>query len=185
MNNGARDFSATQPLALLSRRQAVSGAALALGSILSAHRASAAQQPAMRQVPATDANAERTSLHQEIEFAVKPARMYEVLLSSKEFAAFTGMPAEIDPRVGGALSMFGGMVLGRNVELIPNQRIVQAWRRATWEPGVYSMVKFELKGKGTGVTVVLDHTGFPKGDYEHLYSGWGERYWDPLRKYLA
>jgi hypothetical protein len=33
--------------------------------------------------------------------------------------------------------------------------------------------------------VVLDHTGFPKGDYDHLFSGWGERYWDPLHKYLA
>jgi activator of HSP90 ATPase len=95
------------------------------------------------------------------------------------------MPAEIDPKVGGALSMFGGLILGRNVELVPNQRIVQAWRPASWDPGVYSMVKFELKGQAAKTTVVLDHTGFPEGSFRHLDSGWYARYWEPLKKYLA
>jgi activator of HSP90 ATPase len=108
-----------------------------------------------------------------------------VLLDSKQFAACTGMPAEIDPKVGGALTMFGGLILGRNVELVPNQRVVQAWRPASWDPGVYSMVKFELKGQAAGTRVVLDHTGFPEGSFRHLDAGWYSHYWEPLRKFLA
>jgi len=62
---------------------------------------------------------------------------------------------------------------------------VQAWRPAQWDPGVYSIVRFELKPKGSETLVVLDHTGFPEGKFEHLNSGWPMRYWEPLKKFLA
>jgi hypothetical protein len=47
------------------------------------------------------------------------------------------------------------------------------------------MVKFELRPHGSGTLLVLDHTGFPEGDYGHLYLGWGLRYWSPLNAYLT
>jgi activator of HSP90 ATPase len=40
-------------------------------------------------------------------FEASPQRIYEALLDSKQFAAFSGMPAEIDAKAGGAFSMFG------------------------------------------------------------------------------
>jgi activator of HSP90 ATPase len=139
----------------------------------------------MTEAPSTGADKTRTFLHQEVEFKATPQRIYEILLDSKQFAAFTGMPAQIDPAAGGAFSMFGGLIVGRNVELVSNQRIVQAWRPASWEPGVFSVVRFELKAQGTQTTIILDHTGFPQGHYASLNSGWPERYWDPLKKFLA
>jgi activator of HSP90 ATPase len=139
----------------------------------------------MKKTPSTAANQARTSLHQEIDIKSSPQRIYELLLDSKQFAAFSGMPAEVDPKAGGAFSMFGGMIVGRNVELVPNQRIVQAWRPASWDPGIYSIVKFELKPQGSETKVVLDHTGFPQGAFDHLDPGWGMRYWEPLKKFLA
>jgi hypothetical protein len=39
------------------------------------------------------------------------------------------------PQSRGAFNTFGGLIEGRNVELIPNRRIVQAWRPAHWDPG--------------------------------------------------
>ena len=53
------------------------------------------------------------------------------------------------------------MVSGRNVELIPNQRIVQAWRAKPWENGVYSIAKFELRQEGFETRVIFDQAGFP------------------------
>jgi len=168
----------------ISRRRALAGAAA--GIALSVSRFPApAQQPTMEQKPSTAANAMRTSLHQEIELNAAPERIFHVLLDSKQFAAFTGMPATIDPSPGGAFNTFGGLVEGRNVELIPNRRIVQAWRPTHWDPGVYSIVHFELKAASSGTTLVLDHTGFPEGEFDHLDPGWTLRYWDPLKKYLA
>jgi activator of HSP90 ATPase len=168
-----------------ARRHALATIAVGFGSLAATSRLWGAAPQSMKESPATPANQTRTSLHQEVDFKVSPQRIYEALLDSKQFAACTGMAAEIDPKAGGAFSMFGGLIVGRNIELIPNQRIVQAWRPTHWDPGIYSLVKFDLKPHGSETTIVLDHTGFPEGDYDGLNSGWKPRYWDPMKKFLA
>jgi activator of HSP90 ATPase len=168
-----------------TRRQVVAGVAMAFGTLAAGSAVWARTPPQMKEAPSTAANQKRTSLHQEVDFKASPQRIYEVLLDSKQFATCTGTPAEIDSRAGGALSMFGGLVVGRNIELLPNQRIVQAWRPTHWDPGVYSIVKFELKLHAPETTIVLDHTGFPEGEFDHLDPGWKLRYWYPLKKCLA
>ena len=140
---------------------------------------------AMQELPTNSANKTRTSLHEEIELKSTPQRIYEALLDGKQFAAFSGMPAEIDPKAGGAFSMFGGQIVGRTIELVPNQRIVQGWRPAHWDPGIYSIAEFQLKPRSFGTLVVLDHKGFPEGDFDHLEAGWHAHYWEPLKKFLA
>ena len=80
--------------------------------------------------------------------------------------------------------MFGGMIAGRNVELVPGQRIVQAWRPTHWAPGIYSIVRFELKQQGKETLIVLDHTGFPEGEFDQLSSGWKLHYWERLTKFF-
>jgi len=167
-----------------TRRQVIAGVAMAFGT-LAGSKLWAKTQQQMQEAPITAANRMRTFLHQEVTFKASPQHIYEILLDSKQFAAVTGMPAEIDPKAGGAFSTFGNLIVGRNVELLPNQRIVQAWRPTHWDPGVYSIVKFEMRPQGSETTIVLDHTGFPEGEFDHLDPGWKLRYWDPLKKYLA
>jgi activator of HSP90 ATPase len=77
------------------------------------------------------------------------------------------------------------MIVGRQVELIPSRRIVQAWRVANWDAGVYSVAKFEISEKGSGSLLIFDHIGFPEGQGEHLDAGWKANYWEPPKKYLA
>jgi activator of HSP90 ATPase len=169
-----------------TRRHMIAGVAVAFGSLAAGHRIwGKTQQQAMKETPSTAANAKRTSLHLEFDYEASPQRIYEALLDSKQFAAFSGIRAEIDPKEGGAFSMFGGMIVGRNVELVPNQRIVQAWRPTHWDPGVYSIVRFELKSHGAETMLVLDHTGFPEGEFDHLEWGWHNHYGDPLKKFLV
>ena len=94
-------------------------------------------------------------------------------------------PTQISREAGGAFALFGGHIVGRHIELVPNERIVQAWRVATWDPGVYSIAKFALVEQGSGTKLVFDHGGFPKGQGEHLAAGWKANYWEPLEKFLA
>jgi activator of HSP90 ATPase len=173
------------PASTSTRRQMIAGVAIAFGSLAAGSEVWSKPLQDMKETPSTPAHQRLTSLHQEVDFKASPQRIYEVLLDSKQFAEFSGMPAEIDPKVGGAFSMFAGMIVGRNVELVPNQRIVQAWRPANWEPGIYSIVKFELKPQGAGTMVVLDHKGFPAGDFDSLSSGWKLHYWERLTKFLG
>jgi len=125
-------------------------------------------------------------IHQEIDFNTSPEQVYRALTDAKTFAEFSGAgAADIANEPGGAISLFGGYVSGRNIELIRNQRVVQAWRGKTWDEGVYSIARFELTPHGAGTRVLFDHTGFPEADREHLDQGWHRMYWDPLRKFLA
>jgi activator of HSP90 ATPase len=127
---------------------------------------------------------ESITIHQEIDFNTSPQLLYEALLDANQFTAFSGRPAEINREVDGAFSLFGGHIIGRNVELLSNHRIVQAWRVVTWPEGVYSIAKFELKPHGSGTRLVFDHIGFPEGLHDHLADGWESNYWMLLKKYF-
>jgi activator of HSP90 ATPase len=124
------------------------------------------------------------TIHQEIDFAVSAKKVYEALLDSKQFALFSGRTAEIDPAVEGTFSLFEKHIIGRNLELVPNERIVQAWRVVDWPAGVYSIARFEIKSRGNGSRLIFDHTGFPEELQQHLAEGWQKNYWDLLTKYF-
>ena len=94
------------------------------------------------------------------------------------------MSAHIDSVVGGSFSLFDGHIIGRILELVPNQRIVEAWRVVDWPAGVYSIARFEFKSSGSGTELIFDHIGFPEGLKTHLSIGWQEHYWDALTKYF-
>jgi activator of HSP90 ATPase len=167
-----------------TRRKLITGAMAVVGGLIASPVLSEAQEK-IKEPQSTGIEGLLTYLHQEIDIKASRERVYEALLDSKQFAAFTGMPAEISREAGGTFRTFGGLIVGRNVELVAKERIVQAWRPADWEAGVYSLVKFELKDWNSQTKVILDHTGFPEGNFRHLDAGWYLRYWEPLRKYLA
>ena len=127
-----------------------------------------------------------SSIHQEIVVEASPATVYATLVDPAQFTRMSGgAPADIDALPGGAFSCFGGMIVGRNLECEPGQRLVQAWRVKNWPPGVYSIVRVELKPEGSATRLVLDHTGFPEEQQAHLEQGWHQNYWNPLLKLLA
>jgi activator of HSP90 ATPase len=176
----------TLPPDVSTRRQIVTRIAMVCGALATGSSAVAqAAQTTMKKVPADPANQARTSLHMDVEIKAAPQRIYEALMDAKQFAAFSGLPAEIDAKAGGAFSMFQGQIIGRNVDLVAGQRIIQAWRATHWNADIYSIAKFELKPSAAGTTVVLDHTGFPTGEYDALLWGWGNHYWEPLKKFLV
>lgn len=182
------------PISVVSaptRRQLIAGVAVAFGGL--ALRSTEAWAETVEKISRTG-----ESIHQEVTFKASWKRVYEALTDTKQFNKVTelssamksGMPlgtapTEISREVGGAFSLFGGYIMGRHIELVPNQRIVQAWRVGNWDPGMYSIAKFELAEQGTGTKIVFDHTGFPAGQGEHLAAGWKANYWEPLEKFLG
>jgi activator of HSP90 ATPase len=126
-------------------------------------------------------------LHQEVDFEVSASRIYAALLDEKQFTAFSGAPARIEPEAGGAFKLFYDHpplkgASGRTLELVVNRLIVQAWRAEEWAPGDYSLVRFELKANGPGTLLVFDQVGLSTIPPARA---WSVMYWDPLRKYLA
>jgi activator of HSP90 ATPase len=138
------------------------------------------------------------AIHQEVSFKAPPERVYALLTDEREFqkvivlsgAARSGkieptIAAHIGREAGAAFAIFGGFVVGRTIELVPNTRLVQAWRPQNWPAGVYSIVKFELLAQGGDTLLKFDQTGFPASDAENLAQGWKMNYWQPMAAVLA
>jgi uncharacterized protein YndB with AHSA1/START domain len=174
-----------------ARRHILTGATIALGAVFLGSTEARASS-------ADPISHSAESIHQEVAFQASRQRVYAALTDAKQFeqvvrlgdAMKTRMPAgapptQISTEPGGAFSTFGGLIVGRQIELVPNERIVQAWRPAYWNPGVYSLVKFTLADSDSGTKLTLDHKAFPEGDALSLLDGWNKNYWQPLAKFLA
>jgi uncharacterized protein YndB with AHSA1/START domain len=115
-----------------------------------------------------------------------PAAVYAALLEENQHAAFTGEAAQIEPRIGGSFTCYGGYIEGVNVALVPARLIVQAWRSKGWPKGFYTLVTFALAGAGRGKTkLTFTHLGVPASDFKAKSSGWRTHYWEPLQRYLV
>jgi activator of HSP90 ATPase len=137
------------------------------------------------------------SIHQEVSFKAARVRLCAALMDPAQFDRITQLsnatrsfpagapPTEISPGVGGAFVLFGGYVTGRHLELVPGERLVQAWRAGGWPAGAYSICDFRFVDEGTGTRIVFDHVGFPDGAGAGLASGWYEHYWNPLTRLLG
>jgi activator of HSP90 ATPase len=173
-----------------TRRQTIVGVAMAFGGL--ALGSTKAWAGAADEISHT-----AEAIHQEPVFKANRKRVYEALIDTAQFdkvIQLSGVmqsmhlgakPTEISREAGGAFTIFGGYITGRQVELVPDERIVQAWRTGSWDPGVYSIAKYKLVEQGSGTRIVFDHTGFPKGAAETLAAGWKAHYWEPLDKLLA
>ena len=126
-----------------------------------------------------------SKIRQEVRFSSAPANVSHALADSAAHSASTGAPAEISSAEGGAFSAYGGHVLGRNIELVPGRRIVQAWRAKTWPEGVFSIARFELRSEDGQTHLTFEQDGVPEESAEHIDAGWKKMYWEPLSKHLA
>jgi len=113
---------------LPGRREVLFGSTLALGAFVA--------NPTAAWARSSDEEISHTaeSIHQEVSFKANRKRVYAALTDAAQFnkvvalseAARTNMvplnkPEEISRDLGEAFSLFGGHILGRHVELIPNE----------------------------------------------------------------
>jgi activator of HSP90 ATPase len=176
----------------LVRRQIIAAGALTVAAI--------ASRPS-RAIAGSNAEILRAeeAIHQERVFKAARRRVYEALTLESQFdriiqlsgvmradaMAKMSKPTKLSPQEGSAFALFGGYIVGRQIELVPDELIVQAWRVVRWPRGAYSIVRFALTERGGSTGLVFDHRAFPTGQAEHLASGWQEHYWDPLARFLA
>ena len=129
------------------------------------------------------------AIHQEALIDATPLEVYAYLTDGEAFGAATGRAARIEAREGSTFSLFDGRIEGRQIELVPGERVVQAWRLGAahpdaWDPGVYSIVRFTLCAEGGGTRFVVDHEALPAEWEEHLEGGYPVFYQEPMASYL-
>ena len=125
-------------------------------------------------------------IEQEIVIKTTPHEIYEAFMDSKIHSKFTEGKVKISREIGGSFSVFEGDLTGKNVELIPDKKIVQTWRSEgeNWPKGYYSTITINLEPVDSGTLIKFTHVDIPEGAYESVKEGWDSYYWEPLKELL-
>ncbi len=120
------------------------------------------------------------------ELPASPEAIYDAWLSSEGHSAMTGSRAAISSTVEAPYQAWGDYIEGRNIELVPGQRIVQTWRTSdfpTDHPD--SWLTVELAPIAGGTRLTLRHRGVPDGQTTYEKSGWREFDFEPMLAYFS
>jgi activator of HSP90 ATPase len=193
--------SAAQSTTISRRSLTIGLAMLPAGFAAPAESGAAAESaaPAKAAAAAADGLAHNAeAIRQEVTLDASPQRVYQALTAAKDFdmitrlsdgaallAAAGAKPTAISTEVGGSFTLFGGYITGRHIEMLPNERLVQAWRAGSWKSGEFSIAAFNLTAEGGKTKLKFEHRGFPNGNGTSLANGWHSHYWEPLAKFLA
>ena len=122
------------------------------------------------------------SIKQRISFKTSAHDVYETLMDSKKHSKLTDAAAKISRKIGGKFSVYDGYAVGKNLELIPDKKIVQTWRASDWEENQDSQVVFEFTPIKSGCTLTFTQTNLPEEYYSSIKQGWIDFYWTPMKK---
>src|SRR3972149_5681730 len=127
---------------------------------------------------------ETKTIKQTATFKATPHQVYEALMDSRKHSQFTGGKASISRKVGGKFSAYDGYAEGVNLELVPDEKIVQSWRAGDWSAGHYSRVTFAIKEVKGGPRLTFTQSGVPEDQFEDVAQGWRDWYWSPMKQML-
>ena len=134
----------------------------------------------------------RTSLKiHKMEFTLKTKidatakQIYTAWLSSDEHTNMTGGKATISDKIGDNFTAWDGYIEGRNMELVPFNKILQSWRTSQFDKDEEdSQIEIQLSEFNGETELTLIHTNVPENG-EHYIKGWDKSYFQPMKIYFS
>jgi len=112
--------------------------------------------------------------------------IYEAWLDSLAHSEMTGSEAVMSDEVGAEVAAWDGYITGRNLELVPGERIVQSWRTTEFEDEHEdSILTVTLEEVEDGTLLTLVHSQVPDDQTSYEEGGWQEHYFEPMKAYFA
>lgn len=125
------------------------------------------------------------NIHQTVTIKAPVSVVYRALVDSRMHTKIAGSKAVIGPKPGSPFSVWNGAIHGITLRLVPEKKIVQAWRDEQWPKDHYSVASFSFQKSGKGTRLVFDQYGVPANSYKGISGGWKEYYWNPMRAMLG
>lgn len=107
--------------------------------------------------------------------------IYTALTNPITIQLWSGEPAEMSTEVGSEFSLWDGSIVGKNLEFIPNKKIVQQWYFDGQE--AESLVTILLHPDGNKTSVELRHSNIPDEAYDDMVDGWNHSYFGELMEF--
>jgi uncharacterized protein YndB with AHSA1/START domain len=116
-----------------------------------------------------------------------PAEIYDAWLDSIAHAEMTGGgEAVMSDEIGAEISAWAGYITGRNLELVPAERIVQSWRTTEFDDETEdSIVTILLQETEDGTLLTLEHSNVPDLHKSYEEGGWQSNYFEPMIAYFS
>ena len=88
--------------------------------------------------------------------------------------------------VGAEVSAWDGYISGRNLELVPGERIVQSWRTSEFgDEHEDSVITVVLEEVDDGTLLTLEHSNVPDEQRSYEEGGWQSNYFEPMVAYFS
>jgi len=115
-----------------------------------------------------------------------PQEIYEAWLDSLGHSEMTGGEATMSDEIGAEVSAWDGYISGRNLELVPGERIVQSWRSTEFgDEHEDSVITVLLEETGDGTLLTIEHSNVPDEHRSYEEGGWQSNYFEPMVAYFA
>lgn len=123
------------------------------------------------------------SLTQTLECDVPARELFACLTDASRVQAFTGAPASVEARIGAALALYGGAVVGEVVDCRAHDLLVLRWRAQSWPAGsAASLVTLRFEAlDGNRSRLSLKHAELPAAELERTGAFWEQQFWTRMR----
>lgn len=111
--------------------------------------------------------------------------LYRMYMSSEVHSEITGAPAKISEEAGSPFEAFGGLLVGKTLQVVKHRLIVQSWRSVNFrksDPDSTLIISFTPEDDDGRIDLV--HLHVPDSDFQGICGGWDSRYFAPWLTYL-
>ncbi len=112
----------------------------------------------------------------------EPEEVFYALTNPFTIELWSGYPATMDAEVGTEFSLWEGDITGKNIEIIPNKKIVQEWYFGDITEKSIATIKIFEDKKGSQVEVI--HENIPDQDFDNIVDGWKEHYMGAIKEFF-
>jgi len=112
-----------------------------------------------------------------------PDEVYGALTNPISIRLWTGEEAEMSTEAGSEFSMWDGSISGKNLEFIPDKKIVQEWYFG--DKPEASIVTIILHPDKHGTSAELRHTNIPDEDFADIAEGWDNSYFGSVIDFFS
>jgi uncharacterized protein YndB with AHSA1/START domain len=111
-----------------------------------------------------------------------PEEVYLALTTPTAIQLWSGDPAVMSTEVGSEFSLWEGNIVGKNLEFVENQKIVQEWYFGDQEDA--SIVTIKLHPHKSGTSAELHHINIPDEGFEEIAEGWTFEYFGAIQDFF-
>lgn len=108
--------------------------------------------------------------------------VWQAFIDPKIIDEWGGGPAKMSEEVEFEFELWGGDVHGKNIEVIPNKKLVQEWFGGKWDKP--SIATFILSFKDNETRIDFTNIDVPDAEFSDIEKGWRDYYLGPIKEYL-